>query len=304
MEDTAAGVGARERYAQLVAARLRRLKAAGASDDELLAALDEETASERPWRVGGEGEQHVAAVLEEWRARCGFAVLHDLVIPSSGHKNIDHVVVGAHGVTVIDTKAWTGDVRITMTGVWMGRWGHRRDLDGLATQVADVRHTLVRAGLGLFPVRGVLCLANENPGCPPDELLTIGPLAVGHPETVARLAASAGGWTTATASASFAALAERYDVIGSALPPAEQLHGVTPPGERAAPMPRRRRKVAAAAAARPQRPPLSQRLIAERRSGERGGRPRRRSRLGFVVWELLPLLIALALVVAMVHSLT
>jgi hypothetical protein len=272
METVAPGEGARQRHQQLVAARLRRLKAEGATDAELVHALDEETRSERSWRVGAEGEEQVGGLLNEWSELCGFAVLHDLVIPNAGGANIDHIAIGLGGVTVIDVKKWEGDVQVKANGVWIGRYGHRKALDGIAKQVAEVKMTLARADLASVPVRGVLCLANENRGCPRGELLTVGSIAVGDPRTIATLAASDAGCGCASVEAAFAALAAVYEPKAGARPPADLLVGASAPQTRMAPgkarRPRRTPASAASGIAVPKRstPPVA-------RSGSRD-RPR------------------------------
>jgi hypothetical protein len=71
---------------------------------------------------GADGEQRTAEVL----ARLGrdWVVFHDLRWPGRYRANIDHVVIGPTGVYVIDSKNWSGDVRVTDT---LRQNGHRRD---------------------------------------------------------------------------------------------------------------------------------------------------------------------------------
>lgn len=70
------------------------------------------------WRAGARGERRTARRLDRLRRR-GFTVLHDLGIPGSA-ANLDHVVVGAAGVVVVDSKYRSGHVRFS------GRSGHVR----------------------------------------------------------------------------------------------------------------------------------------------------------------------------------
>lgn len=176
-----AGDRAREVHARLVAARLRRLQADGASADELLAALHDGPAHERAWELGADGEEVVAGVLDTAAARRGFGVLHDLAVPGS-RANIDHVVVGAGGVTVIDTKAWSGPVVVGPRGVRVGGWGKRREVEAIAAQVELVTDVLMAAGFDV-PVHGVLCLANRNVGASA-ALQATGPVWVGTAKAV------------------------------------------------------------------------------------------------------------------------
>ena len=64
----------------------------------------------RAWAIGAEGERQTAAVLARLEAD-GYRVLHDRRIPGS-RANIDHIVVGPTGVFVVETKSWSGAVRV------------------------------------------------------------------------------------------------------------------------------------------------------------------------------------------------
>ena len=64
----------------------------------------------RAWAVGAEGERRPAEVLAHLESD-GYRVLHDRRIPGS-RGNIDHVVVGPTGVYVVETKSWSGAVRL------------------------------------------------------------------------------------------------------------------------------------------------------------------------------------------------
>ena len=64
----------------------------------------------RAWAVGAEGERRTAEVLAHLESD-GYRVLHDRRIPGS-RGNIDHVVVGPTGVYVVETKSWSGAVRL------------------------------------------------------------------------------------------------------------------------------------------------------------------------------------------------
>ena len=64
----------------------------------------------RAWAVGAEGERRTAEVLARLESD-GYRVLHDRRIPGS-RANIDHVVVGPTGVYVVETKSWSGAVRL------------------------------------------------------------------------------------------------------------------------------------------------------------------------------------------------
>lgn len=229
MTDLAPGRGARAQHHRRVAARLRRLQAAGASPEELRAALDDEPASERAWRRGAEGEERLGALLGDWAGTCGTGVLHDLVIPGRGGANIDHVVVGPGGAFVIDAKAWAGAVDIRATGVWTGRWGHRRALEGIREQVAVVHGALRAAGAGDAPVTGVLCLVDDNPGTPRGELLRVHGVLVGGRAAVAQLTVADGPLTDEEITQVFRALDASMPARGGARPPSACLRGASAP---------------------------------------------------------------------------
>jgi hypothetical protein len=72
------------------------------------------------WRRGVRGERRTARLLAPLE-RHGWAVLHDLAIPSS-QANIDHLVIGPGGVLVIDSKQYRGRLWLDADGLlWHGR---------------------------------------------------------------------------------------------------------------------------------------------------------------------------------------
>jgi hypothetical protein len=67
-------------------------------------------------KAGANGERRTAEILNALAAKPGGpTVLHDLRIPGS-NANVDHVVVSGRTVTIIDTKAWLGDLYWTIAG--------------------------------------------------------------------------------------------------------------------------------------------------------------------------------------------
>lgn len=74
---------------------------------------------ERPWRIGGIGEQKVARELErlgpKWR------ILHSIPV-GSGNADIDHLVIGPGGIFTVNTKhrpdasIWAGGETILVNG--------------------------------------------------------------------------------------------------------------------------------------------------------------------------------------------
>jgi hypothetical protein len=72
------------------------------------------------WRRGAVGERRTARLLGPLE-RQGWAVLHDLAVPSS-RANLDHLVIGPGGVFVVDSKQYRGRLQLDPTGrLWHGR---------------------------------------------------------------------------------------------------------------------------------------------------------------------------------------
>lgn len=63
------------------------------------------------WERGAQGEDVTAAALDDLAGR-GWTTFHDVRWPGRPRANIDHIVVGPTGVFVIDTKNWSGDIRV------------------------------------------------------------------------------------------------------------------------------------------------------------------------------------------------
>lgn len=69
------------------------------------------------WAQGAEGERLTAAALEGLGRDA--VVLHDrLLEPGISKVNLDHVVVSAAGVFLVDTKNWSGDVSVYDGNLW------------------------------------------------------------------------------------------------------------------------------------------------------------------------------------------
>lgn len=120
-----------------------------------------ESQSTTAWKAGAAGEERVAEVL---RDVTGIEVLHDRLVPGKGRANIDHIVIGAGGVFVIDAKQYTGGVERRDVGgmfrVDERLYVNNRDrtalVDGVLGQVDAVR-TALATRFPDVPVHGVLC---------------------------------------------------------------------------------------------------------------------------------------------------
>src|SRR5205085_1527607 len=105
-------------------------------------------ATTEAWRIGAEGEEHIARKLDRLE-RDGYRVLHDARAPGS-RGNIDHVVVGPTGVLTIETKNYGGNInprRLLFARETRATHNGRR-LDGVVDQAlreADVVASVLRS---------------------------------------------------------------------------------------------------------------------------------------------------------------
>jgi hypothetical protein len=77
----------------------------------LEAQLEKARKTQQAWLAGAEGEARVGEQLKRLEAH-GWKILHDVHWPGRPKANIDHIAVGSGGVLIIDTKNWSGDVRL------------------------------------------------------------------------------------------------------------------------------------------------------------------------------------------------
>lgn len=120
-----------------------------------------ETQSTKAWSMGAAGERRVAEVLALVER---IEVLHDRLAPGRGAANIDHIVVGAAGVFVIDSKNWSGRLEVREKGstfrsderLYFAGRDRTTLLDSVRRQVDDVR-TVLGDEWSHVPVRPVLC---------------------------------------------------------------------------------------------------------------------------------------------------
>lgn len=114
------------------------------------------TGAEDNWVKGARGEQAVGAAL----ACTGLPVLHDRRLRQGSRANIDHVVVAADAVYVVDAKNITGS--LVATGGTLRINGRDRDslLQGVRLQARELEAALDRLGVAV-PVRPMLCLTGS-----------------------------------------------------------------------------------------------------------------------------------------------
>jgi hypothetical protein len=110
------------------------------------------------YEQGAEGESATAGVLvglqPEWIA------LHDYRWPGRRLANIDHIVVGPGGIFVVDSKNWSGDLRIDGQTLRQNGRSREKNVAGVADAALAVLE-LVAAHAHL--VRGVLCFVGDRP---------------------------------------------------------------------------------------------------------------------------------------------
>ena len=166
-----AGASALRKHARLHERREEYARARLGVIGVALARLTGDPQSTRAWEKGGKGEAYAARRFEKHLAGSGVKLLHDRVVPGHGSANIDHIAVGPGGVTVIDTKSYTGKVRVERVG---GLFSPRREIlkiDGrdqtkliiaAEKQIQYVESALRTAGCEGVEVRAALCMTELN----------------------------------------------------------------------------------------------------------------------------------------------
>jgi hypothetical protein len=109
------------------------------------------------WERGADGEAATALALEEL-ARRGWTIFHDVRWPGRQRANIDHIAVGPSGVFVIDSKNWSGDVRVI--GDVLHQGSRRREREVAAAAEAGLAVTRLLEGT---PATPVLCFVRPEP---------------------------------------------------------------------------------------------------------------------------------------------
>jgi hypothetical protein len=134
----------------------------------ILAATDNPQTT-KAWATGARGEERVGRVLDAL-AGPDLRLLHDRKIPRS-RANIDHIVVCASGVYVIDAKKYKGRPTLRVEGglirprsekLLVGSRNHTQLVIGVQEQVSKVEGTLRSAGLPGVPVLGMLCFVDAD----------------------------------------------------------------------------------------------------------------------------------------------
>ncbi|WP_329501070.1 nuclease-related domain-containing protein [Kitasatospora herbaricolor] len=106
------------------------------------------------WAAGAEGERRTAALLVPLR-QDGWYVLHDRAIPAT-RANADHILVGAAGVFVIDSKHWSAKATVRVRGgrLWHGRADRTEQLRTATWETQQVARALGVAAATIVVVHG------------------------------------------------------------------------------------------------------------------------------------------------------
>jgi hypothetical protein len=158
-------------------------------------ALNPKADAGKSWATGAMGEERLGAALDT-KVPAEMLKLHDRRVPPS-RANIDHLVVAATGVWVIDAKRYRGRLARVNKGGWrrpdlrVTIAGHDQTklIDGVARQVAHVRKAL-GDDFGELPIHGVLCFIDTEWGWLTKPFFLKGMLLTYPKPLYARLAAS------------------------------------------------------------------------------------------------------------------
>lgn len=110
------------------------------------------------YEQGARGEEDVSWELDQL-ATDGWLVLHDRRLPTGA--NLDHLLVGPPGVSVIETKTWTGDLDVEGGHIAVNGRRRLKEMKQVQGQVAAVRGALDGSQPDLT-VQGFLVLAGPH----------------------------------------------------------------------------------------------------------------------------------------------
>ena len=158
-----AGGSAGRRYQRLHERRETQARERWGRLSGLYLALTDEPQSTRAWSTGSSGERRLGAFLDGLSNE-RLTPLHDRRIPRS-RANIDHLVVSAAGIFVVDAKHYGGKVRKVNRGGWfstdyrlyVGRRDCTKLIAGMGKQVEAVseaigERVMQEFGLSVTPV--------------------------------------------------------------------------------------------------------------------------------------------------------
>lgn len=195
-----AGASARREYQRRDEHREQHARKRLGGLGAVLARDIDEPQSTKSWQQGARGEERTAARLAKHLEGHDVKLLHDRRLPGHGQANIDHLVVGPGGVTVIDSKTQKGEIRVDRVGglfsdrhsvLLIGGRDRTSLIDGLERQIEIVRSALTRNSAQDVEVRGALCFPSPD-GLPLFKKLTIRNIVIDGTKPVAKVARRAG----------------------------------------------------------------------------------------------------------------
>jgi hypothetical protein len=108
----------------------------------------------RAWQRGAAGERRTARLLDPLE-RHGWAILHDLAVPSS-QANLDHLAIGPGGVFVIDSKQYSGRLQLDSSGrLWHGHYPLAPTLRAVDFEADQAARVLPDPGVAVVPIVAV-----------------------------------------------------------------------------------------------------------------------------------------------------
>jgi hypothetical protein len=164
-----AGASAQREYERRKNKREIRVREAHPRIGGFLLAISDDPQSTKAWATGAVGEMVLGRRLDGIVDESTF-VLHDRRIPPT-KANIDHIVVSASGVFVIDAKKYSGRPSLQIEGgflrprvekLMVGSRDQTRLVGGVKAQVGKVSAALEAANLGEVPVAGMLCFVEAD----------------------------------------------------------------------------------------------------------------------------------------------
>lgn len=166
-ESGAAGASALREYERRKTRRDEQIRTRHPKLGGLILALSDDPQSTKAWASGAKGEAALGARLDK-QASDSIAVLHDRRIPGT-KANIDHVVVTAAGVLVVDAKRYVdkrpelrvegGILRPRVEKLMVGGRDQTKLVDGVVGQVERIRTALADETI---EVSGVLCFIDAD----------------------------------------------------------------------------------------------------------------------------------------------
>ena len=162
-----AGGSAQQEYEKRHQRREQKIEAKWGRLSGVVKFLSDDPQSTKAWAKGSEGERKLAAHLVRTVGDRA-VMLHDRRIPGS-RANIDHLVVAASGIWIIDAKSYKGKVEQRDVGKWLktdkrlyvNRHDQTKLVGGLARQINAVLEAIEDADIR---VSAALCFVDSEWG--------------------------------------------------------------------------------------------------------------------------------------------